>query len=145
MTFFDGPVGETAGRAPPTDIEVLVIGNDETARSRIATLVGTFGVSVRGAADLHQTHHLVRERRPDLILCVLETPGLDVFGFIRRLRREPRFRRILVVAVSGPGQPLDVHRARAAGFAGHVVEPITALALARLLDRVLDRRNAEDR
>jgi CheY-like chemotaxis protein len=142
MTLFEGPGGETSGPSPATDIEVLVVGSDELARSRLTALVATFGVSVRGAADADQARHLVRERRSDLILCAIPMRGFDGVGFIRRLRRD---RPLLVVAVTGPGPSPDVARARDAGFDGHVAEPITAAAVARLLDRVLDLRNAEDR
>ena len=81
-------------------------------------------------------------RQPDnIILCDLEMPGLDGFGFVRRIRRDPRFRELLTVAVSGRAETLDVAATRLAGFDGHVLKPMTAEALARLLDRALDVRN----
>ena len=137
--------GEPLGPSPRPLLHVLVVEDDELARSTLMKLVSTFGVRVIGAEDGDQAYRLVLEQAPDVILCDLQMPVLDGFGFIRRLRREPRFRRILAVAVSGLGGPLDVAMARAAGFDGHVVKPITAEAVARLLDRALDLRNAQDR
>ena len=107
-------------------------------------LVRRFGVDVRGAEDGDKAYQLLLDHRPDLILCDLQMPVLDGFGFIRRLRRDPRFRRILTFAVSGLGGPLDITMTRAAGFDGHIVKPVSAEALGRLLDRALDRRNAQE-
>jgi CheY-like chemotaxis protein len=69
-------------------------------------------------------------------------PVLDGFGFIRRLRRDRRFERILTIAVTGLGGPIDIAMTREAGFDGHVVKPITAEAVARLVDRAWDARDA---
>jgi CheY-like chemotaxis protein len=123
------------------DLQVLVVEDDPLARSMLVALVRTFGVGVSEAADGEEALHQVLHRRPDLILCDLQMPVLDGFGFIRRLRRDPRSRRILTVAVSGLGRPLDIAMTREAGFDGHIVKPLTSEVVARLLDRALDARN----
>jgi two-component system cell cycle response regulator DivK len=103
-------------------------------------LVRTFGVSARGTGDADRAFRLMVERPPDLVLCDVETPGLDGIGFVRRLRQDSRFRRILIVAAAAPGSGLDTAMAREGGFDGHVFKPVTAEALARILDRALDLR-----
>jgi two-component system CheB/CheR fusion protein len=102
-------------------------------------------VDVNGAEDGAAAYGAVLDATPDLILCDLRMPVLDGFGFIRRLRREPRFRRILTVAISGLARPVDIARAREAGYDGHILKPIAPEVIARLLDRALDRRIAQDR
>jgi CheY-like chemotaxis protein len=84
----------------------------------------------------------VLDRPPDLILCDLDTPTLDVF--VRRLRRDPRLPRLLTVAVSASARPVDAAKTRALGFDGHVIRPVAPEGLARLLDRALDQQNARD-
>jgi len=132
---------ETLSRPGPRDLEVLIVEDDADARAALIALVATFGVRTRGAGDGEQAFRLVLERRPDLVLCDLEMPGLDGFGFVRRLRRDPRFRELLTIAVSGRAETLDVPASRLAGFDAHVLKPMTAQALARLLDRALDVRD----
>lgn len=132
---------EILSRAGPRDLEVLVVEDDPDARAALMAVVATFGVQTRGARDGQEALRLVLDRQPDLILCDLEMPGLDGFGFVRRLRRDPRFRGVLTIAVSGRAEPLDVAATRAAGFDAHVLKPMTPEALARLLDRALDGRD----
>jgi CheY-like chemotaxis protein len=129
-------------RSGLADLRVLVVEDDAEARSTLVAFVRTFGAAVWGAADGEEAFRLVLYRRPDLILCDLQMPVLDGFGFIRRLRRDRRFERILTIAVTGLGGPIDIAMTREAGFDGHVVKPITAEAVAQLLDRAWDARDA---
>jgi CheY-like chemotaxis protein len=135
---------EILSRPTPRDLEVLVVEDDPDARAALIALVGTFGVQTRGARDGQEALRLVLDRQPDLILCDLEMPRLDGFGFVRRLRRDPRFGGVLTIAVSGRAEPLDVAATRMAGFDAHVLKPMTPETLALLLDRALDVRNRGD-
>ena len=81
--------GRSGQRQP--DLLVLVVAGDAQTRSALMALVRTFGVEVQGAEDGEAAYRLALDRPPDLILCDLEMPALDGFGFIRRLRRDPRF------------------------------------------------------
>ena len=125
------------------DVRVLVVEDDPDARNGIlATLRGVFGVVGYGAGDGEEAFARLLGVKPDLMLCDLRMPRLDGFEFVRRLRRNLRYRRILTIAVSGLGRPIDVAAARAAGVDGHVLKPLTAATLARLLDRAWDARDA---
>ena len=130
------------GPAAPL-LEVLVVEGDAALRATLVALVQSFGVDAHGASDGEEAERLILARRPDLILCDLEmsTDGLEL---VRGLRRDARHREIMIVAVTGPRQPRDMALARKAGFDGHVVKPVTAAALARLLDRALDLHRARD-
>ena len=133
---------EAPSRAP--DLEVLVVDDDPDARSALIALVETFGIVARGAEDGEAALRLVTGRRPDLILCDLRMPGLDGYGFVRRLRRNPRFRNLLTIAMSGRPEAVDTTATRKAGFDGHVLVPLAAEGLARLLDRALDVREQRE-
>ena len=130
---------QTSGPHGPPDVRVLVVDDDESARESIVRLIQTFGVRARAAGDGEEALQLVPEIQPVLILCDLQMPRLDGFGFVRRLRRTPSFRRILTVAVTGLSGPLDLAATREAGFDDHLVKPVTAEMLARVLERAVDR------
>jgi CheY-like chemotaxis protein len=60
-------------------------------------------------------------------------PRLDGYATARRVRGEPWGRDVVLVALTGWGQPEDRRRSDEAGFDHHVVKPVEAAALARLL------------
>jgi CheY-like chemotaxis protein len=126
---------QTSSPHGPPDVRVLVVDDDESAREGIVRLIQTFGVRARAAGDGEEAFQLVPEVQPALILCDLQMPRLDGFGFVKRLRHTPPFHRILTVAVTGLCGPLDFAATRAAGFDDHFVKPISAKVHAYVLER----------
>jgi CheY-like chemotaxis protein len=129
---------QTSSPHGPPDVSVLVVDDDELAREGIVKLIQTFGGRARAARDGEEALHLVPEVQPDLILCDLQMPRLDGFGFVKRLRRTPPFHRILTVAVTGLSGSLDFAATREAGFDDHLVKPISPEMIARVLARAID-------
>ena len=137
------PEGSRNGGHP--DVRVLVVEDDDESRGVILAMLRTlFGASAQGARNGEEGLQWLFALQPHLILCDLQMPRLDGFGFVRRLRGDPKFGRILTIAVTGLGHPVDVAATREAGFDGHVVKPLTASTLARLLDRAWDSREADN-
>src|SRR5205823_3169102 len=60
---------------------------------------------------------------PDVVLSDLGLPSLDGYEFARRLRQQPGFGRVLLVALSGYGREEDKRRSLEAGFDHHLVKP----------------------
>ena len=56
-------------------------------------------------------------------------PGLNGYELARRLRCRQNARELLLIAVTGYGQPEDRLRSQAAGFDRHMVKPLDPHAL----------------
>jgi CheY-like chemotaxis protein len=139
------PMGpSTSSPHGPPDVSVLVVDDDDYAREGMVRLIQTLGVRAHAACDGEEALHVFHEVQPDLILCDLQMPRLDGFGFVRRLRRTPPFHRVFIVAVTGLSGPLDVAATRMAGFDGHLVKPITSEMIVQLLARAGDARRLTD-
>jgi CheY-like chemotaxis protein len=130
---------QTSPHGPP-NVRVLIVEDDESAREGMVKLLQMFGVCACAARDGVEALDLVPEVQPDLILCDLQMPRLDGFGFVRRLRRMSPFHRILTVAVTGRSGPLAMAATRAAGFDDHLVKPITVEMIDRVLAGAVDAR-----
>jgi two-component system CheB/CheR fusion protein len=89
-----------------------------------------------GAAALD----LVRQWRPDIILCDLGMPGMDGYETCRRLRQAPGLERTLIVAVSGYGSDGDRRKSEEAGFDRHLVKPVHRVTVEELI-RMAARAN----
>jgi CheY-like chemotaxis protein len=107
----------------------------EDYREATRILLATFDVTVDAAPDGEAAWWSIHRRRPDLILSDLQMPRLDGFGLMARLRGDPRFRDIPVVALTSRGASSDLYETVNAGFLGHLVKPVTREAVARLLRR----------
>jgi CheY-like chemotaxis protein len=71
--------------------------------------------------------------RPDVVLMDIGMPKLNGYDTARRLRAQPWGRNIMLVALTGWGQEEDRRNSREAGFDLHMVKPIEAAALEKLL------------
>jgi CheY-like chemotaxis protein len=60
-------------------------------------------------------------------------PGMDGYELARRFREQPRYRDLVLVALTGYGREEDRSAAHAAGFDGHLVKPAEIEALEGLL------------
>ncbi len=71
----------------------------------------------------------------DAVLCDLTMPIMSGLEFARRVRRNPRFRRIPLVAVTGRQEQEDFLQTWDAGFDAHLVKPVTVEMLQSLARR----------
>jgi two-component system CheB/CheR fusion protein len=60
---------------------------------------------------------------PDAILLDIGMPGMDGYEVSRQIRGLPRYRDVLLIALTGWGQEDDRARSKGAGFDFHMVKP----------------------
>jgi CheY-like chemotaxis protein len=95
----------------------------------------TTGHTVMIAGDGAEGLRMLRSWRPDIAIVDIGLPGLDGYALARAVRSEPELNGVLLVALTGYGRREDREDAIAAGFAMHLVKPVTSEALSRVLDR----------
>jgi signal transduction histidine kinase/ActR/RegA family two-component response regulator len=128
-------VDEPAPPPPPADAEplrVLVVDDNADVLTSMTMLLELEGHAVTTAQDAESTFRAVQDFRPDVVLLDLGLPGADGYEVARRLRATLGAQ-LLLVAVTGYGQPEDRLRSRAAGFDHHLLKPVDFDALQALL------------
>jgi CheY-like chemotaxis protein len=78
----------------------------------------------------------VKECQPSLALLDVGVPVMDGYELARRLREQPGLGGLTVVAVTGYGQEGDRQRSREAGFADHLVNPVSLETLEAILRKL---------
>lgn len=124
----------TPERAPPRPAlrRILVVEDDEDARETLRTLLELDGHRVVAASTGPEGDRAAELETPDLALVDICLPGFDGYEVARRIRARSG-RAPYLVAMTGYGRAEDREAAVAAGFDAHVVKPVDADALARLL------------
>jgi PAS domain S-box-containing protein len=115
---------------------VLIIEDHEDARESLRLLLIQEGHDVEVARDGPEGLDMLRRWRPEIALVDIGLPGLDGYQLAAAARADPGTRGIVLVAVTGYGQPEDRRQAADAGFDEHIVKPITPEALRRAMARV---------
>jgi CheY-like chemotaxis protein len=115
-------------------LRVLIVDDNRDAADSQAVLVRLWGHETRVAYD---GEHAVAESAgfvPDVVLLDLGMPRLDGFAVARRLREQAGpSGRLVLVAVTGYGDPQTHQRLREAGIDHFLLKPADLEALGRLL------------
>jgi signal transduction histidine kinase/DNA-binding response OmpR family regulator len=130
--------------APPESVEIeragvhiLVVDDNEDAAGLLADSLRALGHTVQIAHDGPAALAALSTFRPQVALLDLGLPVMDGFELAQRIRREPGFAQIEIIAITGYGQGIDRQRSAESGFDAHLVKPIDVLALNALIhDRV---------
>src|SRR5437660_1710414 len=78
------------------------------------------GYEVRTATGAEEALALLESFRPRLVLADIQMPGVDGLEMTRRIKRDPRNRGILVVALTALTMKGDEEKALAAGCHGYI-------------------------
>ncbi len=138
----------TAAGPPPrvvaSPVSLIVVEDNVDAAESLVMLLELFGHNVRAFHDGAAALDGACAEPPDVMLVDIGLPGMDGYEVARRARREPRLRRVSLVALTGYGRDEDRQAAIAAGFDHHLVKPIEPSALQSLM-ATLARAASPDR
>jgi len=126
-------------------LEMLVVDDNHDAAFTTAQLLRHAGHEVRTAHSGLEALDAALAHRPDAILLDLGLPEIDGYEVARRLRRQPGFEDVILIAVSGYGQESDKQRSAEAGCDAHLVKPVEIGKIVAVLEALLGKRRSEDR
>ena len=121
---------------------VLVADDSVISRELIREILASEACRIVEAENGAEALEKIAEARPDLVLLDIQMPVVHGFAVIRELRRDDRFLRIPVVALTASAMKGERERALAAGFDEYITKPIRAAALRAHIRRFLRPQGA---
>lgn len=116
---------------------ILVIDDNPVNIKLARAVLVRAGYVVHVAADAHAALASLEHLPPQLIITDLELPGVSGFELVARLKRDERYRRIPVIAMTASGLPDDEVRARGAGCDAYLTKPFEIDTLLALVAKLL--------
>ncbi len=111
---------------------ILVVDDNEDATSALSMLLQAMGHETAEAHDGPEALDVARTFRPELVLLDIGLPTLGGYEVARRLRDELG-EACELVAITGWSAEEDREKTTDAGFAHHLVKPVDADTLRKLL------------
>ena len=133
-------LSENTGR--PLSGRILVVDDLSDAAASLALVCELYGAEARVASDGLQALALGAAFHPDVVLMDISMPNMDGYEAARRLRAESWGKNAVLIALTGWGRPGDIEAARAAGFDGHLLKPVEAEALIRLITTLREQNHS---
>jgi PAS domain S-box-containing protein len=104
-------------------MRVLLVDDNIDAMEMMGFLLAEMGYEARTTADASEIEAIALAHKPQVIVLDIGLPGVDGYEVARRLKANPQFAHIRLVAHTGYGSPEDRKRAQEAGFDAHLVKP----------------------
>jgi signal transduction histidine kinase/ActR/RegA family two-component response regulator len=131
------PVAPTVAVVSPATTHIkrriLVADDNRDAADSLAFMLRIAGHEVCTAYDGRQALELMESFRPGVAVLDIGMPRLNGYDTARMLRQEPFGQDVMLIALTGWGQPDDRARSLAAGFDHHLVKPVDPPMLERLM------------
>lgn len=116
---------------------ILLIEDTKEATAMVTDYLQMAGYQVLTAREALTGMELAKRTRPDLILMDIHLPGMDGLEATRRLRADPDFRTLPIIALTALAMPGDRERCLAAGATDYVTKPVSLKKLAAMIDQYL--------
>lgn len=119
---------------------ILVAEDRDASRELLNVVLTTAGYHVLLAADGEEALARAAETPADLVILDIHMPRLDGFGVIRRLRADPAYADVPVIALTASAMAGDRDSVLAAGFSEYISKPVNMSLLRREIARLLENR-----
>lgn len=119
---------------------ILVAEDNPVNRELLRELLETHGYHVVEACDGQDALQMIAASPPDLLLLDLGMPVLDGFGVIRKIRDNPHWVALPVLAVTAYAMNGDRDKIINSGFDGYLSKPINSALLLQEVKRLLKKR-----
>jgi CheY-like chemotaxis protein len=127
------PSTSTGGKTVANAKRVLIVDDNRDAADSLATLIDLLGHEATVLNDGMEALASATARPPDIVLLDIGLPGMDGFEVARRMRNIQEMQNTRLIACTGYGREDDVRRIEEAGFNGHLIKPVSAAQLEKLL------------
>jgi CheY-like chemotaxis protein len=112
---------------------ILVVDDNKDSADSLSMLLRVKGHEVRTARDGLQAIEITPDFLPNVILMDIGMPKLNGYDTTRQIRTLPSGKDVMIIALTGWGQPEDLRQSTEAGCSAHLVKPIDLAELERLL------------
>jgi signal transduction histidine kinase/ActR/RegA family two-component response regulator len=121
---------------------VLVVDDNADAAESMSLLLGMLGLTTHVANSGQAALEALAAFKPSVVFLDIGMPVIDGHEVARRIRAQPEWQGLTLVAMTGWGQDEDRRRSQSAGFDHHLIKPVDVRALEALL-RGLDERDRQ--
>ena len=136
------------GRAVPaarSRRSLVLVEDSDDVREALEIILTEAGYRVAATGDPRRALELVREHRPDLVLCDIAMPDMDGYDVVRALQADAATARLPVVFLTARHEFTERVRAFRLGVLDYLTKPIAPDVLTGKIARILvgiDRRSA---
>ena len=117
---------------------ILLVEDNEANLLMTQDYLESYGYQVISARDGDEALTMMDENPPDLVLMDIQMPGMDGFEVLRRIRLQPRFASVPIIALTALAMPGDRERCLEAGANEYLSKPVELKFLLYAIEKFTD-------
>ncbi len=125
--------------------KILLAEDNETNVIVVKDYLESRGYEVVVAHDGREAFSKAEEILPDIILMDIQMPHVNGFEATRRLRADPRFASVPIIALTAFAMPGDRERCLAAGMNEYLSKPVKLKELKQMIERFLEQSHGNEK
>lgn len=118
-----------------SELTVLLVEDDLINQQVARELLTREGIEVDVAADGRQALDALASKTFDLVLMDCQMPEMDGYEATRRIREDPKYKDLPVIALTANAMKQDIRNALDAGMDDHIAKPIIPNVMFRTMAR----------
>jgi CheY-like chemotaxis protein len=107
------------------ELRVLVIDDSSMALSVALQLLHDAGHRAQAKLGSDGAYELVRELKPDVVICDIMMPGINGFELCSRIRQDDELSDVRIIMASAKAYEADRNNAKRLGADGYIIKPFT--------------------
>jgi len=123
---------------------ILLVEDNEANLLMTQDYLESYGYQVIPARDGDEALTMMDENPPDLVLMDIQMPGMDGFEVLRRIRLQPRFASVPIIALTALAMPGDRERCLEAGANEYLSKPVELKFLLYAIEKFTDDLSGGD-
>lgn len=119
--------------------DILIIEDDKALRENLTLMLSMHDFSAIVAEDGKTGLHLIRKRKPDLILCDVMLPDIDGYQILEEVAEEEEFSSIPFLFLTAKAEITDFRKAMNLGADDYLTKPFKKEELLRAIELRLEK------
>lgn len=117
---------------------ILIVEDNPSHRTLMQELLNVSGFDNVSASSADDALKLIAENQPQMILMDIQLPGMNGLELTRKLKEDPLYKNIIIIAVTAYAMKFEKEAALKAGCNDYVTKPIDVVALPLLIKKYLN-------
>lgn len=118
---------------------ILVIEDNEDIRENVSEILTLSDYNVLAAANGKEGIEMARKNMPDLIICDIMMPGVDGYGVLHVLNKEPQTQNIPFIFLTSKSERSDFRAAMEMGADDYITKPFAGNELLNAIESRLKK------
>lgn len=124
--------------------KILVVEDNQFNLELIVNILQVRGYEICTATTGKEAIELAKKELPDLILMDIQLPVIDGYEATRKIKEDPKCKRIPIVAITSYAMKEDKEKILESGCDGYIVKPIDTRELPKTVAKFLQNFKKED-